>query len=113
MVYFDANWYLYLFDEAMREKRAAYRREYEKRYPGQTGGGDLSAARVRDLETIAYDLPLSKKYRPAWDTETLTGLDMQIVRVIDDVGPLVEDEAERARDHLTPVFMVCAEKGVV
>ena len=23
------------------------------------------------------------------------------------------DEAERARDHLTPVFMVCAEKGVV
>ena len=44
---------------------------------------------------------------------SLTGLDMQIVRVIDDVGPLVEDEAERARDHLTPVFMVCAEKGVV
>jgi ubiquinone/menaquinone biosynthesis C-methylase UbiE len=113
MVYFDANWYLYLFDEAMREKREAYRKEYEKRYPGQTGGGDLSAARVRDLETIAYDLPLSKKYRPAWDTETLTGLDMQILRVIDDVGPLVEDEAERARDHLTPVFMVCAEKGVV
>ena len=113
MVYFDANWYLYLFDEAMREKREVYRKEYEKRYPGQTGGGDLSAARVRDLETIAYDLPLSKKYRPAWDTETLTGLDMQILRVIDDVGPLVEDEAERARDHLTPVFMVCAEKGVV
>jgi len=110
MVYFDANWYLYLYDEVLREQYTAYRKEFEKQYPDYTGDGKISAERLRDLELLAYDLPLSRENRPAWDRKTLAALDLRIVQVIEDVGPLVQDEAERARGKLTPLFMVCAEK---
>ena len=33
MVYFDANWYLYLYDGDLREQYTAYRREFEKPHP--------------------------------------------------------------------------------
>ena len=113
MVYFDANWYLYLFDEALKARYSDFRREYRKQEPDYTGGGTLSAARVKDLERIAYDLPLSRERRPEWDRKTIASLGMRLVRVIENIGPLVQDEAERARELLTPLFMICAEKEVV
>ncbi len=113
MVYFDANWYLYLFDEALKARYSDFRREYRKQEPDYTGGGTLSAARIKDLERIAYDLPLSRERRPEWDRKTIASLGMRLVRVIENVGPLVQDEAERARELLTPLFMICAEKEVV
>ena len=113
MVYFDANWYLYLFDEELKTQYSAYRREFNEKFPGYTGGGNLSASRIKDLEMIAYELPLSREKRPAWDMKILASLDMRIVQVIENVGPLVQDEAEQAREKLTPLFMICAEKEVV
>ena len=112
MVYFDANWYLYLFDEELRARREALRREYRAAHPEFTSSGDLGEKRARDLERIAFDLPLSREIRPQWDREILTGLGLRLVRVIEDIGPLVQTEDDRARELLTAMFMICAEKEV-
>ena len=113
LVYFDANWYLYLFDEELQKPQKKLREEFIKLHPDFSRSGDLPAGRAQDLERIAYDLPLSREHRPEWDRGVLEGLDMRIVKIIGNVGPLVQEEWEQAREALTPMFMICAEKEVV
>ena len=110
MVYFDANWYRYLFDEQLRKEREEYRRKFAKKYPHVQSAGDLPPERVRDLEEMAYDLPLSKELRPQWDVRVLTDSGMKIIKVEEQIGAIVQNKAEFERDRLTPVFMVCAER---
>ncbi|MBQ8975154.1 MAG: class I SAM-dependent methyltransferase [Oscillospiraceae bacterium] len=113
MVYFDANWYLYLFDDELRSRITRHKAAFAAAHPEHRSTGDLDPDRVRDLEEIAYSLPLSRQKRPEWDRRVLSSIGMKLVRVIDNVGPFVQDETERLRDSVTPVFMVCAEKEVV
>ena len=56
-------------------------------------------------------LPLSRKKRPEWDCEVLQALNMDILRIIDDIGPGVQDPIEWERDAPIHTFMVCAQKG--
>ena len=113
MVYFDANWYLYLYDEELKRKRQEHRAAFQKKHPGSSGGGDLSPERVQDLENIAYSLPLSRCVRPQWDVKVLEGCGMKIVRTVENVGEFVQNPEELQRDSVTPVFMVCAQKKAV
>ena len=113
MVYFDANWYLYLFNEDMRVRRDAARSAFLKRHPNFTGSGDLGPDRARDLERIALSLPLSRERRPEWDLATLQELGMKVVHVIEDIEMSVTDPSEWDRDTATPMFLICAEKEVV
>ena len=110
MVYFDANWYLYLFDDDLRAEKEARHAAFHAKHMPHHHAGDLSAKRVADLEKTAYDLPLSKERRPEWDTKILEELGMKVVEIIPDVGPMVLDPLDYERDAPIYTFMVCAEK---
>lgn len=110
MVYFDANWYLYLYDEELRAKKEAAADAFQTRHSSYHSANSLSPQRVRELEQTAYALPLSSKKRPEWDCEILRKLGMDVVQIVDDIGPGVQDPIEWERDAPVHMFMVCAEK---
>ncbi len=110
MVYFDANWYLYLYDEALCAERQKKREAFRRNHPDLHKVWDLGPKRTQELEEIAFSLPLSKEHRPSWDTRTLEKLDMRIVRIVEQVGRTIQDPLEFERDDPTRMFMVCAEK---
>ena len=111
LVYFDANWYLYLFDEELRKEKEEKQRAFRERHPELRGKTwDLGPKRVAELERIALTLPLSRQRRPEWDRNVLEGLGMQVVKIVERIGAKVQDPTEFERDDPTPMFMVCAEK---
>ena len=112
MIYFDANWYLYLYDEELRARKKAVEAAFRAKYPVHNYAGNMSKARVLELEQTAYALPLSKEKRPEWDKKVLEKLGMRMVEVIEDIGPGVQDPLDWERDSLNHTFMICAEKPV-
>ena len=111
MVYFDANWYLYLFDEDMRRQRDQLREEFRERHPElKEKTWDLGPKRVSELEQAALVLPLSRQKRPEWDRRILEKIGMRVMQIDERVGATLQDPAEYERDRPTPIFMVCAEK---
>ena len=112
MIYFDANWYLYLYDEELRARKKAAEAAFRAKYPVHNYAGNMSKARVLELEQTAYALPLSKEKRPEWDKKVLEKLGMRMVEVIEDIGPGVQDPLDWERDSLNHTFMICAEKPV-
>lgn len=111
MVYFDANWYLYLYDDELRAQKKAAEAAFRAKYPVHNYAGDMPKSRVRELEKTAYSLPLSKEKRPEWDRRVLEKCGMRMVEIIEDIGPGVQDPLDWERDHPIHTFMVCAEKG--
>lgn len=112
MIYFDANWYLYLYDEELRARKKAAEAAFRAKYPVHNYAGNMSKARVLELEQTAYALPLSKEKRPEWDKKVLEKLGMRMVEIIEDIGPGVQDPLDWERDSLNHTFMICAEKPV-
>lgn len=110
MVYFDANWYLYLFDEKARQAKYDYEAEMALKHPEFNPSGSLSRQRVKDLERLAWDLPLSDKVRPQWDIDLLEGMGMKMIHVRESVDDLIYTETEKDYYKLTPLFLVSAEK---
>lgn len=111
MVYFDANWYLYLYDEELRARKKAAEKEFRARHPIHNFAGDLPRTRMLELEQTAYALPLSREKRPEWDKKVLEELSLQLIEVLENVGAGVQDPLDRERDSQNPLFMICAEKG--
>lgn len=110
MVYFDANWYLYLYDEEVRARKEAAQKAFRAKHPIHNYAGDLPKSRVLELEQTAYSLPLSREKRPEWDKAVLNELGMRLVEVIDDIGPGVMAPIDWERDAPIHTFMICAEK---
>lgn len=110
MVYFDANWYLYLYDEDLRQDREERRRAFRLRHPELRKTWDLGPDRTAELERIALDLPLSRQRRPEWDAQVLESLGIRVAEIAERVGARVQDPVEFERDEPTPMFMVCGEK---
>jgi len=110
MVYFDANWYLYLYDSEARERKEMKKAELPDAKGRPGGSGDMPLSRVKDLEKLAEELPMSRCHRPQWDRDFLSGMGMTVLAVDEDAAPGLEDPAEVIRDQATPMFMVCAEK---
>lgn len=109
MVYFDANWYLYLFDQEQRVWHEAAHKRYRELYP-EAVHDKIGNKQAQRLEDIAKNLPLSKEHRPKWDEEVLKEMDMELVKVLLDVGDFVWDEEEKVHEAATPLFLICAEK---
>ncbi len=109
MVYFDANWYWYLFDEEQRKRHEAAHQKYHSLYP-EGLHNQLGDEKARFLEDIARKLPLSRKRRPQWDEDALRERGMKLVQILPNVGDLVWEEQEKVHYEATPLFMVCAEK---
>lgn len=106
MLYYDANWYLYLFDEQQQFKCEKAQQEAACLYPR-----DYVPARDMGMkmEAIARSLPLSSEYRPQWDRMILEKIGLKIIRVQENIGELVWDKEEKTRYAATPMFMICAE----
>lgn len=107
LLYFDANWYHYLYDQQHRAWYEAAHQEAERLYPQQVIPGKATGAK---METIAKQLPLFREHRPQWDRKVLENMGMNILR-LEEVGELVWDEQEKVRYAGTRMFMVCAEVG--
>lgn len=106
LINFDANWYLYLFDNKLREQfeqdRAATQR---LNIPDHYADTDTAA-----METIARRLPLSRERRPQWDLNTLLQIGYRRLLVDTKIGETLWDEAEKINYRSTPMFMVIAQK---
>lgn len=109
MVYFDANWYLYLFDEEQKMRHDAAHENYHRLYPHAVHD-KIGRQKAQDLEEIARTLPLSKEHRPEWDGRVLKETGMGVIKILPDTGELVWDEEEKVHEAATPLFMICAEK---
>ncbi len=109
MVYFDANWYLYLFDEEQRKRHDTAHENYHRLYPHAVHD-KIGSQKARFLEELAMTLPLSKEHRPKWDEDILKKMGMNVIKILPNAGELVWDEEEKVHEEATPLFMICAEK---
>ena len=111
MVYFDANWYLYLYDQKVAEEKKRFMEEMKESMPeAEQHTEKMPEEKLHMLEDIARSLPMSKVHRPAWDIQILESLGMKILKVEEDIGEDVLDMRERMEYRANPMFMVCAEK---
>lgn len=108
LVFFDANWYRYLVDEAIDRER---RRDQSD--PGTLGwADDAKATRDEEIEceAIALELPMTDKLRPEWDVDALKRVGFQEVESDLDVWRKVWTPGEQAFYASSPMFMVTAQK---
>ncbi|NMA68335.1 MAG: class I SAM-dependent methyltransferase [Desulfitobacterium sp.] len=107
ILYFDANWYLHLFDDNLRTQYFQAQEEADRRFA--RGVMPKTEMRIK-MEDIARNLPLSREYRPQWDQQALERCNVKIIKIAENIGDLVWNEEEKVRHRVTPMFMVCAEK---
>jgi SAM-dependent methyltransferase len=108
LLYFDGNWYNYLFYEDERNRFMQMRSQArEKGHAMLYGMGHSLSALMDD---IAKDLPLSKVIRPQWDKDNLQTFGFSVEHILDDVSSRVHTEEERLDNAYIPLFMVKARK---
>lgn len=103
---FDANWYLHLYD-------AQKRREYEQdRLNALERAIDdhYTCTDTNAMEDIARKLPLSKIFRPIWDTKELLDIGFKRIIIEMEIGNKVWNDVEKVNYASTPMFMVGGEK---
>ena len=105
IVYFDANWYLHLFDEEqnrlvqddIKKMESIYNEKYE------------ITPQIEYLEKIARKLVLSKERRPEWDKYALNECGFEILNIEEDIGRYVWDEKQKVEYKSRPLFMIVAK----
>lgn len=105
IVYFDANWYLHLFDEKqnkavqddIKQMEIMFNEKYE------------ITPQIEHLENIARKLVLSKERRPEWDITALNECGFEILKIEQDVGKYVWDEKQKVEYKSRPLFMIVAK----
>lgn len=103
---FDANWYLYLFDE--KHHQGFYQ---DRDNATQAQIDDIYRnPKTKIMEDIARTLPLSRELRPRWDMDALLRVGARFVEINPDITPMVWDEEEKINYASTPMFMICAHK---
>lgn len=106
LINFDANWYLYLFNEHFRQgylqdRRNAQRSDIDDHYVNT----DTVA-----MENIARELPLSKEMRPAWDANSLLTCGFSKLFIDTRAAENLWDREEKINYASTPMFMIVADK---
>jgi len=109
MVYFDANWYLHLFDKKQKERREEAHRQLQEKFPEEQLN-QLGEEKVLFLEELAKKLPLSRESRPAWDEKIIKQIGMEIISIDETVGKRVWTEIDKIHYTATPLFLMCAQK---
>jgi SAM-dependent methyltransferase len=110
LVVYDANWYLYLFDEEVDARRRAD--QDGNRVEEWAEDACATSAEERRCEQFALELPLSTVIRPAWDLETLERLGAAHVSADEDAWLDLWTESESRFYESSPLFMVEAVKAV-
>lgn len=109
LVLFDANWYLYLFDERIDAKRRAD--QEGRRVEEWAEDARATTEEERRCEQFALELPLSSVVRPAWDLEALASLGATRVRADEHAWENLWTDSEYAYYASSPLFMVEASKA--
>lgn len=109
LLYFDANWYNYLFYEDEKERFMRIRSDARRKGYATLYGMGHSSSSIMD--NIAKELPLSKEIRPLWDRSNLRNFGFSVMDIIDDVSSQVNTEEERFINANIPVFMITARKN--
>ena len=105
LLYFDANWYRYLWDRGAEQAHARDRENlWASDVRDETAGTDVSA-----MEAIARQAPLSARMRPGWDLGVLRGLGLQAAADTE-IWRQVWTREERINNASTPMFLVEARK---
>lgn len=105
VVYFDANWYLYLFDEDIKKEVEYDRKQVEAIYNEKYE----ETSQIEYLENISRNLELSKENRPNWDKNALCECGYEVIKTEENIGQYVWDEKQKIQYRATPLFMVVAK----
>ncbi len=112
MAIIDGNYYLDLYDDDYRRRMDYLRKLKEDRDSGlhaQTNVDNVDFDIIRD---IAYDLPLSRERRPAWDVAALMSVGMTNIHVKSlDREPYCV-LTENGITELPSMFVVCAKMPI-
>ena len=104
---FDGNWFLYLFDEKLRQQHDDdLRRAAAKGFRYETA----HRATEDEMDAMMRALPLSSIVRPDWDEELLRARKGCRVTVDRDLPREVMDDKYATKNEHTPMFMVRIEK---
>ncbi|MCQ2501247.1 MAG: methyltransferase domain-containing protein [Lachnospiraceae bacterium] len=116
IVYFDSNWYLYMFDDELKKERDRDWDEWKEKFgvfrDGHPSDRDKEhQKRAEGLEILAKEkLPLSGVMRPEWDQKTLADLGMEIIEIKPRINDMIYDESEQLYYRSYSMFMVVARK---
>ena len=108
-LWFDANWYLYLFDDEQRKRHDEAHRRLHELYPEEIHDV-MGPEKAEYLEKLALELPLSGIGRPAWDVQAVRSLGMKLAALDPDLNDRIYRGSDLIHYEATPEFMVCAEK---
>ena len=105
VMYFDANWYLHLFDENqnklvmedIKRMEELFNEKYE------------ITPQLQYLDDVARKLVLSKERRPEWDRNALNECGFEILKIEEDIGRYVWDEKQKVEYKSRPLFMIVAK----
>ena len=108
-LWFDACWYLYLFDPEQKRRHDEAHRRLHELYPEEVH--DLMGPeKAAYLESLALELPLSGICRPAWDIQAVRRLGMKLAAMDPNLNERIYSGSDLIHYEATPEFMVCAEK---
>lgn len=108
LLIYDANWYSYLDDPAIRSQfeenlKTASSEQLEDYWHGE--GVDEAL-----IEEIARQLPLTKRLRPVWDLEFLNQFEGIEATVDTELGPKIWSREEKLNYAATPMFALYITK---
>ena len=104
LLVFDANWYRYLVDPAVAERRA--HDQAGNRLEGWDEEAQATSDEEKRCEQMAATLPYTGILRPAWDVEELMRLGFHGVCADEGIWKLVWPESEQRYYGATPMFLI-------
>lgn len=108
-LWFDANWYLYLFDPEQKKRHDEAHRKLHELYPEEIHDV-MGSEKAAYLEKLALELPLSGIARPEWDVQVVQRLGMRLTCLDPNLNERIYSGSDLIHYEATPEFMVCAEK---
>lgn len=108
LLVFDANWYRYLSEPSINEKRRCD--QADRTVLGWSDEACATLDQERRCEIIAADLPFTYIDRPVWDCDTLKRLGFSSVEADERVWEEVWPAGDKAFYATSPLFLIEAVK---
>ena len=105
LLIFDANWFLYKYDNALKIENDKRREQCIEKY-----GNTYSSFEGPEEYIVTDKFPLEDKIRPRWDEITLSKIGFKNLLVERNIIDRVWDEKEKLLYGATPMFMISAQK---
>ncbi|MBR6871700.1 MAG: winged helix-turn-helix transcriptional regulator, partial [Candidatus Methanomethylophilaceae archaeon] len=109
MAIIDGNYYLDLYDDDYRRRMNYLRRVKLDRDSGLHAKTNVDNVDFNIIQDIAYDLPLSRERRPAWDMAALMSVGMTNIHVKSLDKEQYQILTETGITELPSMFVVCAK----